>query len=199
MDTLEILKDFYLTQRYSMEKDLNFLIGSITISLILFFYSRKSSFFSLFPLVCLVLRYAELFYTDSVIIKYLVSSPIRFMISSYILTYMLIYLTTLVLMICTGLFILNLSDEYSQYLDVSIYNWILVILIGILFFYVKKLQGVMSVITASIYSSLFLLNGVEILTKKEIGMVDLHVPALILTVGMALTSLIIQRKIHKKK
>lgn len=199
MDLLNMLKDFYLTQRYSMEKDLNFLIGSMTVSLILFFYSRKSAFFSLFPLVSLTLRYVNLFITDSIIMKYLVSSPIRFMISSYILTYMLIYLTTLVLMISTGLLILNVSDEYSEYLDVSYYNWILVVLVGILFFYVKKLQGLMSVIIASICSSLFLLNGLEILIRKEVGMVELSLPALVLTVGMSLISLAIQRQIHKKK
>ncbi|WUR05032.1 uncharacterized protein VNE69_12017 [Vairimorpha necatrix] len=195
----ELLYDFYSTQREVMELNDNFLLSSLLVSLLVYFFSMKNIFLSIFPLVLTGLRYIGSLYLDNSIVSYIMSTWIRSIITAFILTYCILSFTKILISLCIGISLLHLTDKYTEYLNTSIYVWIILVIIGVTFYTVRILQQLINTIVAAVYSTMVLLNSVEILTNNNFGMKELELEGIFLVALLAVFSVFLQVKIHKTK
>ncbi|KAF5140272.1 hypothetical protein AAJ76_3800017796 [Vairimorpha ceranae] len=199
MILINILKTFYETQRLVMENNNYYLIGSIIIAVFLYFFSSKSAFLSLFPIVSSMVRFLGEIYSDNEIVNYLTDNFLRFIITSYVVTYILIYFTKLSLKILAAIALLSVTHKYNEYLNVSFYKYVMITVVAVTFYSVGRLQKVCCVLIAAFYSSLIILNGIEILSKYKLGMKNLELEGLALSFMLTAISLFLQTRIHRKK
>ena len=195
---INFIKHFYISNKQTMESNPIYLSLVITISLIVYFFSRKSITLSLYPLICIIFRFISLNYIDIPLTKYFNSSALRFFISSYFLTYLFIISIKILLMGILGFYILSFTDKYYKIFYMKTYNIMLLTSVIVLFFYIKKLQKELFVLFCALYSSIFILNSLEILIKIDIGIINIEPMALFMILAFTSGSFMIQKTSLKK-
>lgn len=195
---INYIKHFYVVNKHTMETNPIYLSTIITISLLVYFFSRKSITISLFPLVCMIFRFASLNALNNTVTHYFNSSLLRFLISSYFLTLLLITSIKLLLLGIVGFYILSFTDKYYNIFYMKTYNIMIITGVIVLLFYIKKFQEELFVFICALYSSVLLLNSLEILLKIDIGIKSIEPMALFLILVFTFGSFMIQNTSIRK-